>query len=231
MIDGDELAYRVFFSRGPCTDDENIDRFLSHIISVTKCDFVKIVLGDKTTFRHRLATILPYKGNRKTKHPDIEKIKRLLIDEFGAFVMPDMEADDGLSLHQRDQTVVVSIDKDLDQVSGLRMRGIDATSVDCISTPAAIAAFYRQMLTGDRDDNVPGIYGFGKKKAEVLIPVSRYLTPHQSFQIVLDEYKVAVKDERNPYYGKSPEETVVEIGSLLWLQRPQSAFWSTELPF
>ena len=70
--------------------------------------------------------------------------------------------------------------------------------------------FYRQMLTGDRVDNIPGIEGIGDVKA------AKLLDEHGRDP---DRVKEAVKDLYRRQYGDEWESAYQEVGVLLWMRR------------
>ena len=98
-----------------------------------------IYLTGKNNFRYDIATVKPYKGNRKDKEKPVhfENVKWFLISRYNAIICDGMEADDALAIHQmRDywslfgskdnseqhsrvcKTVICTRDKDLRQVPG-----------------------------------------------------------------------------------------------------------------
>ena len=70
--------------------------------------------------------------------------------------------------------------------------------------------FYSQILTGDKADNIIGLYGIGPKKAE------RILEDCESEE---DMYEACLRS----YNGD--EDRVIENGRLLWLRRFVGQIW------
>ena len=116
-----------------------------------------------TTFRHELATIQPYKGNRdKSKRTPhwLRDCKDFIEEEYDGKFGDGVEADD--LLYQGN--VIASIDKDLLVVPKYHYN-MDKRTVIEVSTLEADKYFYKQVLTGDTTDNILGLFGVGTKSA------------------------------------------------------------------
>ena len=68
--------------------------------------------------------------------------------------------------------------------------------------------FYKQMLTGDRVDNIIGIYGIGDKKAEKLLLGK---SNEEMEEIILKKYRQEFKDNYIKRYWENKQ--------LLWILR------------
>lgn len=184
----------------------------------------KVYFSDEYNFRMDIATILPYKGNRDgiEKPMHYHEMVDDLIWRGHAFRWRGAEADDALSYNQGDGSIIVSQDKDLDMVPGARWK--NGALVE-ITEQQARASFYRQLLTGDPSDNIPGIFGLGKICSEKLI--SDDMDEREQIDVCLSEYREAMRDHRNKFFGMrmTDREVVLEIGRLLWLQRPGKILW------
>jgi len=108
---------------------QNVNTFVSHVLEVLGAtDFdARMFLSPYggSTFRQRLATTVPYKGNRdRTHRPTYEKeLRDYIIENWDTTVAVDEEADDLLGIEQTrlgDNSIIVSLDKDLDQIPGLK---------------------------------------------------------------------------------------------------------------
>jgi 5'-3' exonuclease len=78
-----------------------------------------------------------------------------------------------------------------------------------IKLPEADIFFFRQVLTGDATDNIPGIRGTGPKTAEKLIPDG--CSAEEAYSIIGRAYQSSYKD--------TASEAVSEIARLLWIRR------------
>ena len=174
--------------------------------------------NDETNFRYAVATIKPYKGNRKgSRKPKMyHEIREHLITEYDTVVANGIEADDALGSAQTETTFICSIDKDLNMIPGWHYN-FTSGKVYHISEEEGYRNFYTQMITGDTVDNVPGIKGMGKvKAAKALAGV------HTNFEMHRIVKKLYIK--ANP--DKTEEEVnkvITEIGTLLWIRRWEGA--------
>lgn len=172
-------------------------------------------LSGSGNFREQMATILPYKGNRDPTHKPkyYREIKDYLRDVWGAEVVNGREADDAIGCAQwaakdRD-TIIVSIDKDLDMIPGPHYNWVKNFAYDVSLNNANLMLFY-QMLTGDRTDNIPGIPGIGPKTADRMI---------ENLKSELPLVRAAVQQAYKKYYGADWETFYDEVAALLWIQR------------
>ncbi len=75
---------------------------------------------------------------------------------------------------------------------------------------AANAFFFKQCVTGDRVDNIPGLYGVGPRSA-YLRHVENMGSPEKMSELVLELYR--------KWYGDYSLQFMKEVGNLLWIQR------------
>jgi len=180
----------------------------------------RIFLSGDTNYRVEAATILPYKGNRKQPKPlHWEAIRRYLIDNCDAEITVGIEADDALGINQTDDTIICTIDKDLDMVPGTHYNW-DKDLLYEVSPKKGIYNFYHQLLTGDPTDNIPGLPGIGTKKANMIL--NGLTTEQEYYNAALEEYRKGYPD--NPY------GSLLEMGWLLWIQREAGKMWYPPLP-
>jgi 5'-3' exonuclease len=191
----------------------------------------------KPNFRNEIATLQPYKAGRQAKPIHYKRLREHLILKWNAELVEGMEVDDKLGIEQwRDfsnyyladlarrgnppysgvcDTVICSIDKDLKMIPGNHYNIVDH-SIEFINEAKALENFYKQLLTGDRIDNVPGLTGIGPKKAEKILAGCK--TEKEMYDAV---YKKYVE------YGM--EDYITEIGKLLWIMREEGKTWSPPL--
>jgi hypothetical protein len=149
----------------------NLNTSLSYIGEITGDSNPLVFLSEGQCFRHNIATMLEYKGNRKdaVKPVHYADMRKYLIDQKGAQVFTSVEADDALALAQNDSTVIVTVDKDLLQVPGKHFNWV--TKKKFLVTPeVGIQKKYQQVLTGDLSvDNIPGIHRCGPVTAKKIL--------------------------------------------------------------
>lgn len=193
----------------------------------------------KENFRSQVSTILPYKGNRMDidKPFYYDKMREILVDEWGAILVKGQEADDAISIEQFkifaetksfDETYIATIDKDLRAIPGNHYH-LKNRTIEMVDQEQALKNFYLQLIKGDFTDNIPGVarllklddrindynklvYGRYVKKAE-----NKFLefSLKQCYDYVSELYT------RHGYEDKH----IGEIGNLLWLRRYENQNW------
>lgn len=196
---------------------QNLETLLQFILRKTNPDEYELFLSGSSNFRNDIATIRPYKGNRDrmAKPYYFEDLKNYLITKYNAVVSENEEADDMLGIAQTSNTILVSIDKDLDQIAGYHMN-YDDDRIYEVSVEEADFMFYCQIMAGDSTDNIQGIPGIGKKKAEkALLPY--YGDEEQLCKAVIEAYKEA-----------GIEEQFLENAQLVRIRRYEGELWEPE---
>ena len=176
LIDADILVYRVGFTTNELPPgialarmDETIGGILRHLNTTNYKTY--ITSTDKSNFRYDLDP--QYKAGRTQPKPEhYDLLRNHLIMTHGAEIAYGQEADDELGIDmgllQAQSPILVSIDKDLDQITGTHFNFVRGTVYD-VTPLQGLRTFYTQLLTGDTVDNVKGIYGIGPKKAANLL--------------------------------------------------------------
>ncbi len=131
---------------------------------------VRMFLSGDTNFRYDVAKTKPYKGTRKKAHRPAheDEIRAHMISTWDTNVAQGIEADDALGIAQckgNEETVIVSIDKDLDMIPGYHYNPTHDLTYE-ISEADGVSCFANQLLTGDSTDNIPGLSGVGPVAAE-----------------------------------------------------------------
>lgn len=166
-----------------------------------------------------------YKANRigTPKPYHLQTITDYFLRYHPTEVNEQIEADDAMAIFQSqsiacgaEETVICTLDKDLDMVPGNRWDWVKKR-FSVITPEAGIHSFWRQMLTGDNADNIPGIKGLGNAKADKVFEESEL----DYKATVMREYqKLSFKGAN----GKHTEETWGEQelernAKLLWMLR------------
>lgn len=134
---------------------------------------LKIYLSGKRNFRDDIAVTKPYKGNRDNTPKPVYwgACREYLSDKWGAVVTNGIEADDAVGIESTklgDGGIIVSNDKDLDQLPGWHYDWT-SNSIYKVSKRASKFNLYRQILSGDATDNVPGLDGVGSVRADSIL--------------------------------------------------------------
>lgn len=221
LIDGDILVYRIGFAANDVVWPicrSRVDEFLEDLLVLTleAKDYEGFLTDGTNNFRKQIAKTLPYKGQRPgTKPTWYEEIRNYLVTEWKFEMQTEQEADDAIGIRATElgkEAVIVSIDKDLDNIPGWHYNFVKRERY-YVNEDDALRNFYRQILTGDRIDNVEGIRGIGPVKA------NRILGEETRGRSSAEYYRACVK----AYDGNS--ERVVENGRLLWIRRKSGEIW------
>lgn len=207
---------------------------INKIIQQTKADEYEVFLTGEGNYRDKVATIKPYKGNRDSSHKPTHyaEITKYLLDKYGATVVHGREADDAMGCAQLEQynkgfkllddTCIASIDKDMDLIPGWHYNW-RKDKMYFVTEESANKNFYRQLLTGDRTDNIVGIPGIGPKRADNIL---NELIDMGDFMIDPDEEELywRVLEQYERAY-KKPFEALMENATLLWIQQEEGVVW------
>ena len=236
IVDADLLVYRCGFAAdSQAKKDFGADKYLDHDYLAWALANTRSVMDDildhvfsehskywafltgSGNFRHNVATIKEYKGNRDNTHRPkyYKEIQQYLVERFQAEIVDGIEADDAVATtqwqHRDKSTVLVSTDKDLDMIPGYHYNWVKGVFY-YITLEEGNLNFFRQMLVGDSTDNIPGITGIGPVKA------GRLLTDGTA----TDEAQYIVKQEYQREFGPKWEEVYNEIATLLWMRREEN---------
>lgn len=214
--DPDLLLTERLFVETPAQALTTLRLAIQNIVHGSGCELFKVVLSGKENFRNEIATIQPYKGNRV----DFEKPHhwQLLRDWLEAqpytIIAEGEEADDVLSRAMIAGHVSASGDKDLNNTPGDHYN-FNKGERYYVTEDEAMANFYRQCLTGDTADHIPGIRGIGPKRAANLVQVG----------MSAEEMETAVLEVYRKTYGDRAVEALTEVGRLLWMRRVPDEMW------
>lgn len=196
----------------------------------------KIYLTGPNQFREKRATIKPYKGNRDPLHKPFyyKEIGDYLVKYWGAQFIEYYEADDALAMDQwayykigMEQyagptddfdtyfpSIICTIDKDLDQVPGWHYNFVKKEKY-WVTEAQANHWFYVQLIAGDGTDNIQGIPGYGKAKAEKAIKDCK--TDKEKFDVAFKLYQKA--------YGANAMDALLETADLIYMVREKDKKW------
>lgn len=225
LVDGDLIAYRCAAS---CKEGDPLevavqraDLLMRDILVQTKADEYKCFLSGSDNFRKHINP--EYKANRRDQvSPEhLQDVREFLVTEWKAKLGYGVEADDMLGMNQTEDTIIASLDKDLRMIPGKHFSwaiGTATWSKDAefreIDWFEGNKAFWRQMLIGDKTDNIIGIHGIGPVKAAKAI--DHLETDYECFGYVLSEYKDDIR-------------RFVMNANCLWIMRNEESTWAKDL--
>lgn len=220
LVDSDYLVYRVGFA---VKEGEPLEFALSTVKHAIQNIWDKfpdhkhhsLFLTGKGNFRNKVATTAIYKGNRDPANKPFyySEIREYMIAHQSAQVVDGMEAEDAAGIQQyaskdRD-TVIVGVDKDLLCIPGWHYNPVKDTMM-YVTLPEANENFWKQVLTGDRTDNIIGLEGIGPVKA------GKIITPcHREWQRMRDATLAAYRNQ----FGNDAERAMTEVANLIWILR------------
>ena len=212
LIDGDIFCYRVGFSCNAEPEEiclMTLDKSIADILLRFDDANYEVIISGKKNYRKEIAVTAPYKGNRKAPKPvHYQAIRERLRSYWQAIETDGIEADDLIATMATaiPESVIVSIDKDFDQVPGKHYNFVKNIHYD-INEEEGLLNFYMQILVGDRVDNIIGAAGIGQVKARKLLEGKTGVGMYNACVEVLGS------------------DRVLENGRLLWLQRYEGQMW------
>lgn len=197
----------------------SLNSFIDNILSKAGCTFHKGFITGADNFRYDVGKILPYKGNRVNHRKPLhfDACRQHIIDCYDGVVCRGYEADDALGMDQKidGSTVICSIDKDLLQIPGLHYNWNKEEIVE-VNEVEGLRFFFKQMLTGDKTDNILGIHGIGPKSTH-LKKIDKMHSFEEMCTHVFNIYK--------QYFGSYALPFMEENGGLLWIWRKMNDKW------
>lgn len=226
LIDGDLIAFRC--SAAAENDSFEIARYymeqlLDNILLSTKADEMFLALTGDNNFRYQVYP--EYKANRtgQPRPQFLEECKEYLHLQYNAVYADGCEADDLLGIEQTKDiknTIICSLDKDLRQIPGYHYsweisggtadkRWTKREEFANVSHFDGMKFFYYQLLIGDTTDNIKGVQGIGKVKANRIL--DGLTTEQEMFEAVRDAY--------------SNDEEMLMNGQCLYIMREPNKRW------
>lgn len=234
LIDGDVLRYQCGFAsdaaargRGEAHEElafclHGVSETIRSVMNVSEADDYVVFVSHPVNARKE--AFPDYKANRDPTHKPywFDEIGDYLFKHHGAMYSNEGdEADDAMGIAQCDdslgETIICTIDKDLDNVPGWHYNFSKSRKADgtyYVSEEQANQFFYKQILTGDSTDNIPGMY----KKLGVKAS-KRFTSPLEGMSTTKEMYEHVV----NCYRGD--EDWVKWVGDLVYIKRDESGLW------
>jgi hypothetical protein len=216
-------------------------------------EYVVYLTGDNN-FRKQVATVQEYKGNRKGCKPKyLQDMRQYLLENYGAIVAHDKEADDlisialNTSLEQHGDigmAVHIGLDKDLKTVPGVHYN-YKTDEYEAITVNEAYSRMFLQILTGDPTDNIKGLPNISEEcKLKYNIPkrggcgnatataiLSGAETPAEMYARVLEAYCSYYGSDhtytswRGDTLTRTCKELMDENADLLFMERREGERW------
>lgn len=222
LVDGDIVVY----SNAASAENDpvevaymRIDQMMHSILDTTSSDTFRVFLSGANNFRYEIYP--EYKANRKDMVDPRWRAacKEYLVREWNAEVTDGYEADDALGINQTTDTIICSIDKDLDMIPGMHYswpivrKGaiVREGKIYDVSLLEGLVSFYKSLLVGDRTDNIFGVAGIGPVKAEK--EIAHLQTEEEMFNRVAE------------LYGEDMNRLLMN-GKCLYIMREEGLQWN-----
>ncbi len=217
LVDADSIVYKAASSKYDFIQVlERVHFYLDNIYNRFQSEPI-IFLSGSTNFRYSVCK--DYKANRKDKPrpPYFKEVREYLVDHCGAMVSVGYEADDFLGVMASFDSVICSIDKDMNTIPGNHFNYQTYEFYE-VSEEQAAFYFWKQVLAGDSVDFVKGLKGIGEGKATKLltgVPVNKMK------EVVLDKFlevfrnkKLGTEDDAKAHFDKTCRLIFIKRGSL-----------------
>lgn len=173
----------------------------------------KFYLTGTGNYREQVATLVPYKGNRKSRKPKYyNELRQYAVEIWNAEVVDGFEADDAVSMEQwanKDKsTIIVGLDKDLWNTPGHHYN-FSKKEYSYVTRGEADRTFWMQVATGDPTDNVKGLAKIGDRS------VWKEWEKHQD----LTQFVDWVKRMYDKQYRDEGPHALHENATLVWIMR------------
>lgn len=225
IIDADSLLY---YTMGANSLEEAISDIDSRIIDILeKCKSKNYILcvTEDNCFRYDLATIRPYKGNRKKGNKPIifYALKQHLKQKYLAYSDKRLEADDAVAFFKKKledtyDIIICSPDKDVRETVEGKHYDYSKNKFTTTSLMEACKFLFTQTLTGDSTDNIQGVPGVGTVKANKLLSKAQGSIFGATLDVYIEEFGLAQgvyrfqENFRLVYLLRTDEDMLREIG-------------------
>lgn len=184
----------------------------------------EVFLSGSNNFRKDICE--QYKAHRPEKKPKyLDDVRGFLEIKYKAQVSEGEEADDLIGKeHYKNfiaasvyKTIVCSTDKDFATIPGFLYNPF-TKDLKFIKEDEANRFFYKQILMGDKADNIPGVKGIGPVKAERIL--KKYTKEYDMFRAVRITVRKQLKVNKS-----IAEEMILKTGQLLRIRRWEDEIW------
>jgi 5'-3' exonuclease len=236
LLDGDLIAYRASASCEPTKAKPfleppevaiwRLNDMIERICIATNSSEIECYLGGSDNFRYNIYP--EYKANRKDKPKPtyLEACREQLVTQYGSSIVNNIETDDMLGIRQTQldgNSRICSLDKDLLMVPGQHFNWVNQ-EFKLVSPLDGLRCFYKQLILGDKSDNIPGFDGAMRGTCPKFI--EKLQAPIDSMTEEIDMYN-HVFGVYFDWQGNDDIETIMHRNaSLLYILKEEGKHWT-----
>jgi 5'-3' exonuclease, N-terminal resolvase-like domain len=207
---------------------------IERICIATNSSDIECYIGGSDNFRYKIYP--EYKANRTKEKPHyLEACREMLVTQYKATVVNGAETDDALGIAQTKydgNSRICSLDKDLLQVPGYHFNWVTGV-MRHISPLDGLRAFYKQIILGDRTDNIPGYDGKLRSECPKFIgklqePIDEMTDEVDMYEYVCDVYANYEIEQEMPGEFVTWEwhhDKLHRNAQLLYILKEEDKFW------
>ena len=198
---------------------------IERICVATNSQDIECYIGGSDNFRYNIYPL--YKANRTKEKPHyLEACREMLVTQYKATVVNGYETDDALGIAQTKydgNSRICSLDKDLLQIPGMHFNWISGIH-RLVSPLDGLRSFYKQIILGDRTDNIPGFDGKLRSETPKFIeklqqPIDEMTEATDMWDYVLDIYNDNVEQNLTRF------ELAERNAQLLYILKEEDVYW------
>lgn len=202
---------------------------IERICLATNSSEIECYIGGSDNFRYKIYP--EYKANRTKEKPHyLEACREMLVTQYKATVVNGMETDDALGIAQTKydgNSRICSLDKDLLQIPGLHFNWVTGIS-RLVSPLDGLRTYYKQLILGDRTDNIPGYDG--KLRSECPKFIAKLQEPIDEMTEEIDMYKHVCQVYVDSCVGNQESDYALKDmhrnAQLLYILKEEDKFWT-----
>jgi 5'-3' exonuclease len=225
LIDADIFLYRVGYATEQEDEQTAIDtmqKLIERCLDATKATAYTLYLSCPTAENFRTLINPLYKAQRTREKPKHFGVLRdYLVTKWDAQEAVKEEADDLIGINLKFDEIAITIDKDI--LYGLVGNKYNFVKEEFFYTghDEALLFFYKQLLMGDRIDNIEGVPKIGPVKADnalsELLGSDEIEIYTKVFSIYQDYYSELTKEE--------VEKLILKNGQQLKIRTHEGEIW------
>lgn len=156
----------------------------------------------------------------------LEHCRELLVTQYSATIVNNYETDDALGIAQTKydgNSRICSLDKDLLMIAGHHFNWVTGVS-KLVSPLDGLKTFYKQIILGDKSDNIPGYDGKLRSECPKFIaklqePIDEMTDEVDMWKYVIDIYHDSIEQ------GLTRFELAERNAQLLYILKEEGKFW------